>query len=168
MGTRSLIARQVGTDEYRTIFCKMEGHLESQGAMLLENFQKPEQVDKLLDLGDLYLLYPKLEPDPNQHHSFENPQTGVTVAFQRDGKCTNMNAEIKSLEELDSSDGMIEFVYIFDLDNQWKYFQGGYLEEGLRDVQADLQTLERGIDILKGPPFDILDMLGELDMEAGF
>lgn len=169
MGTRSLIAKQVGPDEYRTIFCQMEGHLECQGAVLLEHFTTPDQVDKLLDLGDLYLLHPKLEPDPNQHHSYEKPQAGVTVAYQRDWQCTNVEAEINTLEELDSSGGMIEFVYIFDQDYQWKYFQGGYLEEGLRDVKADLQTLDQGIDILKGPPFDFLDDLlddcTEEDME---
>lgn len=157
MGTRSLIAKQIGPDEYRTIFCQIEGHLESQGDMLLKHFTTPEQVDKLLDLGDLYVLHPNLEPDPGQHHSYEKPQTGTTVAYQRDWQCTNMEAEIKTLEELDSSSGMIEFIYIFDQENQWKYFQGGYLEEGLRDVKADLQALDNGIDVLKGPPFDILE-----------
>lgn len=159
MGTRSLIAKQVGPDEYRTIFCQMEGHLECQGAILLEHFATPDQVDKLLDLGDLYLLHPKLEPEPDQHHSYEKPQAGVVVAYHRDWQCTNVEAEINTLEELDGSGGMIEFVYIFDQENQWKYFQGGYLDEGLRDVKADLEALEQGVDVLKGPPFDFLDDL---------
>ena len=169
MATRSLIARQIGPDEYRTIFCKIEGHLESQGALLLEHYNTPEIVDKLLDLGDLYHLEPKLEPEPGQHHSYEKPLDGITVAFKRDWDCTGVDAEIKALEELDSDGGMIEFIYIFDQDNQWKYFQGGYLEEGLRDVKADLQALDQGIDVLKGPPFDFLDDLlddyPEEDME---
>ncbi|MBQ8835574.1 MAG: hypothetical protein IJ001_11745 [Oscillospiraceae bacterium] len=159
MGTRSLIAKQIGPDTYRTIFCKIEGHLESQGEMLLQYYNTPEQVDKLLDLGDLYTLCPKLEPDPSKHHSYEKPQADVTVAYQRDWQCTNVEAEINTFEELDESGGMIEFIYIFDQNNEWKYFQGGYSEEGLRDVRADLQALEQGIDILKGPPFDFLDEL---------
>ena len=84
-------------------------------------------------------------------------QQNVTVSYQRDWGETDMDAQIHTLAELDSPDGMIEFIYIFDLDNQWKYFQGGYLEEGLRDVKTDLQALEQGIDVLKGPPFDILE-----------
>ena len=31
MGTHSLIAKQIDTDTYRTVFCQMNGHLELQG-----------------------------------------------------------------------------------------------------------------------------------------
>ena len=44
----------------------------------------PEQVDKLLALGDLYLLHPTLEPDPTMPHNFESRQKDVTIAFHRD------------------------------------------------------------------------------------
>ena len=144
MGTRSLIARQIGPDEYRTVFCQTEGHLECQGAILAEHFTNPDQVDRLLDLGDLHRLGAKMEP-------------GGTVALRRDRQCANTEPEINTLENLDSSGGMIEFVYIFDQDNRWKYFQGGYLDDGLRDVKADLEALEQGIDILKGPRLDFCD-----------
>lgn len=143
--------------------------METQGVKLLEHYNTPDMVDKLLDMGDLYMLEPKLEPMPGLQHSYENPQDGVTIAYQRDWGETDMDAQIHTLEELDSDGGMIEFIYIFDQSNQWKYFQGGYLEEGLRDVKADLQALDQGIDILKGPPFDFLDDLlddgPEEDME---
>ena len=33
MGTRSLIAKQTGPDTYRAVFCQLDGHLESQGAI---------------------------------------------------------------------------------------------------------------------------------------
>lgn len=156
--TGSLIAKQIGPDAYRTIFCQIEGHLESQGDRLVKHFDTPEKVDELLSLGDLYVLYPQLTPDPARKHSMDDRQQNVTVAYQRDWGETDMAAQIHTLEELDSPDGMIEFVYIFGLDHQWKYFQGGYLEEGLRDVNADLQALDQGIDVLKGPPIDFLDI----------
>lgn len=134
--------------------------------MLLKYYNTPEQVDKLLDLGCLYMLCPKLKPDHLYPHNSDNRQEGVTVAYLRDWNPEEMeveegdlNAWISTLEELDESGGMIEFIYIFDQNNEWKYFQGGYSEEGLRDVRADLQALEQGLDILKGPPFDFLDEL---------
>ena len=45
--TGSLIAKQIGPDAYRTIFCQIEGHLESQGDMLVKHFDTPEKVDEL-------------------------------------------------------------------------------------------------------------------------
>ena len=163
MGTRSLIAKQVGPDTYRAIFCQLEGHLESQGAMLLEHFNTPEQVDKLLALGDLYLLCPALDPDPAKPHDFENRQDDVTIAFHRDWGMEGMEAKEYTLEGLDDTDELIEFIYIFDQQDAWKYFQGGYLEDGLRDVKEDLELLDQGVDVIKPPPFDILGDLDDLD-----
>lgn len=94
-------------------------------------------------------------------HSFDQPQKGVTLSYGRDGQCPDMDAKIETLEELGSADDYIEFVYIFDQDQVWKYFQGGYLEEGLRDVKEDLEALENGIDVIKPPPFDFLDEFPE-------
>ena len=161
MGTHSYIAKQIGPNQYRTVYCQLDGHLEYQGAMLLEHFSDPDRIDQLLDLGDIYLLEPKLDPDASRKHDCINHQDGVTVAFQRDADCTGVEARVMTLQELDNSDEFIEFVYIFNQNNQWQYFQGGYLEEGLRDVKADLQALEEGLDIIKPPPFDILGDLCE-------
>lgn len=163
MGTRSLIAKQTGPDTYRAIFCQLDGHLESQGAMLLEHFKTPEQVDKLLALGDLYLLHPTLEPDPALPHNFESRQKDVTIAFHRDWGMDGMEAKEYTLEGLDDTDELIEFIYIFNQDSQWKYFQGCYLDEGLRDVREDLELLYQVVDVIKPPPFDFLDDLLDPD-----
>ena len=136
MGTRSLIAKQIGTDAYRTIFCQRNGHLEYLGDLLIKHCSASEQVDRLLELGDL------------------KTADSIAVAEQEIEDSGNVDAEIHSLAELDESDGMIEFIYIFDRTDSWKYFQGGYLDAGLRDVKEDLQALEQGIDILKDPKSD--------------
>lgn len=166
MGTHSLIAKQIDTDTYRTVFCQMNGHLEFQGAMLLEKFSTPEQVDRILDLGDLYLLYPILEPDSALPHTLDSPQKNVTVAFQREFGYEDMAARNYTLEELGGYDELIEFVYIMNQKGEWKYFQGGYLEEGLRDVKEDLDLLEKGIDVIKPPPIDFVgEWFQEEDMD---
>ena len=157
MGTRSLIARQIGPDAYRTIFCKLEGHLECQGAMLLEHFNTPEQVDEILDLGDLYLLQPRLHPEPGSIHNFLEPQEGVTVSYGRDLDDHVVPAQIHTWIKLEQECDMIEFLYVFDQEGTWKYAQCSYLSEGLRDVKADLKALEDGIDIIKPPPEDLLE-----------
>ena len=50
-------------------------------------------------------------------------------------------------------------VFIFNQDGVWKYFQGCYLDEGLRDVKEDLELLEQGVDVIKPPPFELDDLL---------
>lgn len=157
MGTRSLIARQIGPDAYRTIFCQLEGHLECQGAMLLEHFNTPELVDQILELGDLYLLKPKLNPEPGCAHDLLNPAEGVTISYGRDLEDGAAPAEIHTLKELEEAGESIEFIYVFDQTGTWKYAQGSYLSDGLRDVKADLEALENGIDVIKPPPFDFVD-----------
>ena len=45
MSTRSYIAKQVGPDQYRTIFCHFDGYLEHVGAMLAGHYDTEEMVD---------------------------------------------------------------------------------------------------------------------------
>ena len=56
MGTRSYIAKQIAPDQYRTIYCQFDGYLEEVGANLAAHYDTAEQLDKLLDLGDIRSL----------------------------------------------------------------------------------------------------------------
>jgi len=76
-----------------------------------------------------------------------------------------MEAKDYTLEGLDSSDELVEFIYIFNQDNEWKYFKGCYLDEGLRDVREDLELLGQGVDVIKPPPFDLDDLLDPDDLD---
>ena len=56
MGTRSYIARQIGDDQYLTIYCQLNGYPEDTGATLVKHYDTSEKVNALLALGDLYYL----------------------------------------------------------------------------------------------------------------
>lgn len=150
MSTRSFIAKQIGEDQYRTIYCHSDGYLEHNGKVLLAFYNTPEQVDELLALGDLSFLDERPNPDPSQVHSFNNNerQEGVTLAYGRDRGEQGTEAKDMTLAQLDNPDNWTEFVYIFTPDDQWKYFETGQAEQGLRSVQ------------------DALDRLTELETEA--
>lgn len=138
MGTRSYIAKQVGPDQYRTIFCQLGGYLEEVGATLAGYYDTEEMVDKLLDLGDIYTLQPKLTPDPSMEHNGSISQKGVTLAFGRDMGDINWPSTVQTMDELmDNTEGA-EFLYIFDENKKWEYF--GYLEmyDDLRDLKEVL------------------------------
>ena len=114
MGTRSFIAKQIGDDQYLTIFCHFDGHPEDNGATLVQHYNTPEQVDALLALGDLYYLREEIAPAPGVPHEHDSAQPGVTIAYQRDEGWTGCEAKIMALEEIDDPglDG-VEFTYIF-------------------------------------------------------
>ena len=116
MGTRSYIARQIGDDQYLTIYCQLNGYPEDTGATLVKHYDTSEKVNALLALGDLYYLREKLSPDPGRH-GFSAPQPGVTLAYRRDGDCPGWEADYKKpFEELyDAADWAgIEYIYIYD------------------------------------------------------
>ena len=117
MSTRSYIAKQVGSNSYRTIFSQLDGYPSYLGMLLMDHYNTEDMVDKLLNLGDIYVLKPKLEPNANQPHDFLNRQKDVTLAFSRDFNEEGFDASIKTLEELEEN-WEIEFVYVFTQENK--------------------------------------------------
>jgi len=144
MGTRSNIAKQIAPDQYRTIYCQFDGYLEEVGANLAAHYDTAEQLDKLLDLGDIRSLQANLSPDPSLPHDAANHQKDVTIAFGRDLGCDQCAATVKSMDELVDNPDFVEFVYIFTLDEEWKYFHRNQFNEGMRDLKSTLDHM--GID----------------------
>ena len=150
MGTRSYIARQIGDDQYLTIYCQLNGYPEDTGATLVKHYDTSEKVNALLALGDLYYLREKLSPDPGRH-DFIAPQPGVTLAYRRDGDCPGWEATIKTFEELyDAADWAgIEYIYIYDTVFRDPVLQGSidlkvYGEAQLEQQGYLLNTAETG------------------------
>lgn len=139
MSTKSFIAKQIGEDEYLTIYCHNDGYLSYNGAMLIDHYNTEEKVDELLKLGDLSCLCKTLNPDPTKPHSSDlrERQKDVSVAYGRDVGEYGTDARIYTAEYLNSK---LNYVYIFNKDNGWKYFKSGYLDEGLRNIEEDLKT----------------------------
>ena len=157
MGTRSYIAKQIGDDQYLTIYCQLDGYPEDAGAALVKCYDTPEKVDALLSLGDLYYLREKLAPAPGRH-DFDAPQPGVTVAYQRDRGCSGWKATIKTFEELSDweRDG-VEYIYIYNTNGQWLYSPMGNPEADLRSLKDDLES----DTVQYSEPPDLEDLLGE-------
>ena len=129
MGTPCYIAKEVGPDQYRTIFCQLDGYLEHNGALLAGIYDTEEMLDKILDLGDVYSLQAKLDPDPSMPHEFLNTQKGVTVFFGRDYGETGREATIMTMDELMENDPWCEFMYIYKPEEGWEFYQYGAYEE---------------------------------------
>lgn len=154
MSTQSLIAKQNYDGTYRAIYCHMDGYLTYNGAMLLDHYNTPEMVNKLLDLGDLSFLAPKLDPDPAKPHSFDydKRQEGVTVAYGRDrGEKHTESINDMSLEKLLENAQRIDYIYIFTKDNTWMYLSSRDQDGTMRNVEDDINKIYKQYGILQRP-----------------
>lgn len=119
MSTRSNIGIINDDRSVDVIYCHFDGYPSHNGAMLLRHFRDEEKVRRLVQLGDLSCLAPKLEPDPGQEHTFEHPVDGVVVAYGRDRG--EKHTEARHYESVDAYlDHMyreytwVEHIYLFD------------------------------------------------------
>lgn len=140
MSTRSYICKENEDGTYTGIYCHSDGYLTYNGAMLLDHYSSRERVEKLIGLGDLSILMPKIDPNPSKPHSFDydKRQEDVCVFYGRDRGEDDTEARQVKLEDLDKPESWIEYIYIYSKDDKWKYFVGGCLDKGVKDLQEDL------------------------------
>ena len=141
MSTRSYIAKQIGDNLYKGIYCHSDGYLSHNGALLVDIYNTPEKVDEVLSLGDLSFLTAKLYPDPSKPHSFNynERQEGVTVAYGRDRGEPGTAAKEFDFNELVENADWCDFVYVFSEDGKWMYFRPWEEGQTLKDVETDLE-----------------------------
>ena len=119
MSTRSNIGIINDDRSVDVVYCHFDGYPSYNGALLLHHYGEEERVRRLVQLGDLSCLAPKLEPDPGQEHTFEHPVDGVVVAYGRDRG--EKHTEARHYESVDAYlDHMhreftgVEHIYLFD------------------------------------------------------
>jgi hypothetical protein len=139
MSTRSYICRENEDGTYTGVYCHSDGYLTYNGAMLMDNYNLRERVDRLMELGNMSCLNPMIEPDPSKPHKFDDRQEGVTVFYGRDRGEKDQEAKLMSLEEINDPSSWIEYCYVYGKDNRWRYFECGKLQDGLKDLQEGLE-----------------------------
>jgi hypothetical protein len=127
VSTRSVIMTQ--TDgAYKGIYCHHDGYPKGVGAMLLEHYNTAVKVRKLLALGALSILAPKLEPDPGRTHKFGDYQDDVVLAYHRDRGDDLWIVEGKTIKEV-----------ALEVDHQYCYvFKDGYWRCNGKDLEKIL------------------------------
>lgn len=113
MGTRSFIVTQNPKGDYSGIYCHWDGYPAGVGKTLEEHYVSKAKIRKLINLGGISSLAEEIEP--TAPHSFDQKQSGVTVAYGRDrgdkdaGKVTADT--LHELVEI-ASEMWCEFVYL--------------------------------------------------------
>ena len=133
-----MIAKEIGENKYRTIYCHNDGYLSHNGKVLSEHYNTPEKVDELLELGDISLLGGSLLPgEPGKAETEEN----ATIAYARDVGEKKTEARVLSSEELLRGNYMQEYVYVYTKEGRWIYCRCGTEKDEFRDVETDLERL---------------------------
>jgi len=112
MSTRSAIIHKT-ENGYAGIYCHSDGYPSWNGRLLLENYQDPEKVAALIALGDISSLGERV--NPLGEHSFENRESGTTVAYGRDRGESDVDTTIgTSVEDVADKIGHNGYVYVFN------------------------------------------------------
>jgi len=56
MSTSSAIGYKMGNGKVRAVYCHWDGHIETNGKILLENYLEARKVAQLIELGDISSL----------------------------------------------------------------------------------------------------------------
>lgn len=82
MGTRSYIGMERDDGSVAYIYCHWDGYPSHNGAVLMEHYSSAERMERLVALGDISSLRPKIEPDGP--HGFTDSQDDVVIAYHRE------------------------------------------------------------------------------------
>ena len=135
MATRSRIGIELEDGTVKSVYCHWDGYISYNGKILFECYDRAKTLD-LVKLGGLSSLGDQV--DPTEPHSFESPQSGVTIAYHRDrGESLSIRTN-KSVEDFFKSD-YEEYGYVLGLDGRWWVAShGGFpfeLEKEIKEIK---------------------------------
>jgi hypothetical protein len=121
MATRSTIAVLHKDGTVSQIYCHWDGYVSHNGRILQEHYNSLDLAEELVELGNLSSLGKELWPQ-GDHHSFDDPETGVCVFYCRDRAETNQApVKFRSLDMYFLEGDQEEYNYLFDSnDDEWK------------------------------------------------
>lgn len=120
MATRSRIGIQQKDGSVLSIYCHFDGYIEGNGKLLLKYYKTRSRVQKLIALGDISYLAPKLgssKPNP----SFDS---NTVVAY-----CRDRQERLRQRFDVDISkfsQDYEQYGYLFTVDSEWKVIRSGY------------------------------------------
>jgi alkylation response protein AidB-like acyl-CoA dehydrogenase len=120
MATRSSITVKSGdkyvgvychNDGYPSgVYCHNDGYPSGVGETLFNHYNTQAQVEALVALGALSQLHPELAT--SQPHSFDDPVSGVTIAYARDRGGDMLQTTGKTWTAVkDKIDGAYHYLY---------------------------------------------------------
>jgi hypothetical protein len=145
MATRSTIAYKTSRG-LTAAYCHWDGYPAGVGAVLQEHYQAAYKINRLVIQGDM--SYIAEEPMPKTDtHSFETPDSGVTVYYGRDRGESNTEArEFETIPEwIEHYEGAgCEYFYLFN-GKEWIVNEYGRKDDNGFPI-FDLVTVKLGME----------------------
>lgn len=113
MGDRSTIALLKLDGSVESIYTHWNGFISGNGALLYQYYNNAESLENLIKLGRIFNLTDVLEPEKGKIHTLDNPQTGVSVFYARDGGWEVVIEKHQTLEHYLNSNDLEGYNYIF-------------------------------------------------------
>lgn len=118
MSTRCYIAKKIGEDKYKSIYCHNDGG-EYVFDTLKKHYSDEKKLDKLFELGDISILEKEVDIPEGASHSFDSHFKDITVAYGRDRGEDETEAAIRTRSDL--YDKMMDYHHIFE-NGEWKTY----------------------------------------------
>ena len=92
MGTRLAIGYKTSEGKICAKYSHYDGYVTGAGKTLHENYQEARKIVQMVELGDQSYMDKEIFPK-GKRHSFETPEEGVTVFYDRDRGESNVDAQ---------------------------------------------------------------------------
>ena len=145
MGTRSRIGYELPDHSVVSVYCHWDGYVEGNGRILVEHYQDREAVKELIDGGSMSSLRTtktwesEIMKDRNDYVLDENGQIQYTHSREPQPLYHTERGEVLSVQHTSFDDFCSdmcgeEFVYLYDLNGNWKAWEIGWSKEPTKRV----------------------------------
>jgi hypothetical protein len=143
MGTRSMIVmKDKDLGKYRGVYCHWDGYPEHNGLILKDHYKDYDLVKELINLGSISSLNERIAPIGE--HSFDKPEEGTTVFYNRDRKQDWSEVkpiEKKTIKSIIGKDSWCAYVYVFE-DGKWHCWKIGKTYTAENEIDLDNLKIE--------------------------
>jgi hypothetical protein len=119
MATRSYIGKQQSDGTIRSVYCHWDGYPDGVGKTLVKFYTDEQNVDALIDMGDISSLAPEI----GLRNSFDHRDDNFCVFYTRD-RGEELQVDVhENFKEYLKSAYSVDYTYLF-VDQKWKCFDG--------------------------------------------
>ena len=145
MGTRSRIGYELPDHSVVSVYCHWDGYVEGNGRILVEHYQDREAVKELIDGGSMSSLRTtqtwesEIMKDGRDYVLDENGQIQYTHSrdpqpMYHTERGDELDVQHTSFDDFCSDMCGEEFVYLYDLNGNWKAWEIGWSKEPTKRV----------------------------------